>query len=62
MASKYVKKLEEAAEVLQQQGFPISAAACKNGATRMEAMEDLIVAMQEQIDGSTTEKWEKDSL
>ncbi len=46
MSSKYVKDLYRLADQLEQDGFPVSAATCRNGGIRMERMEILIVDQQ----------------
>lgn len=43
MSSKYVKDLYKLADQLEHDGYPVSAATCRNGGIRMERMEELIV-------------------
>ena len=48
--SQQTDKLAEIATQLKEDGFPVSAAICKSSASRMAAMEEIIVSLQDNIE------------
>jgi len=50
MNSTQVKALLDAADEMEKNGFPVSAAICKSSAKRMGSMEELIVSLKDNVE------------